>query len=83
MLKKIVNNKNINRYGIASCKKERMKEKEKIKIYYFSSKRETVSLKLVLLLDNGLQNQRHFIVNFGRGVKNTNGRRCERDEKRE
>ena len=34
----------------------------------FASKRETVSLKLVLLLDHGLQNQRHFIVNFGRGV---------------
>ena len=34
----------------------------------FTSKRETVSLKLVLLLDNGLQNLWHFIVNFGQGV---------------
>ena len=35
---------------------------------FFVIKRETVSLKLVLLLDPGLHNQRHYIVNFGRGV---------------
>ena len=33
----------------------------------FASKRETVSLKLVLSLDNLLQKQWHFLLNLGRG----------------
>ena len=41
----------------------------------FTSKRETVSLKLVLLLDNRLQNQIHFILNLGGAVLNHNRRK--------
>ena len=34
----------------------------------FASKRKMNSLKLVLLLDNHLQNQRHFCTKFGLGI---------------
>ena len=38
----------------------------------FASKKETVSLKLVLFLDNCLHNQRHFTLNLGGAALNQN-----------
>ena len=51
--------------------------------HIFASKRETISLKLVLLLDNHLQNQRHLILNLGGAFLNHNRQKCESDGKRE
>ena len=52
----------------------------------FTSKREMISLKLVLLLDNLLQNQRHFMLNLGWGSskpQRTKGERVIKKEREE